>query len=130
MLKNTRLGKQIRATSQNATGAAVTGINTRWIYAATYGIGAAIAGLAGTLLMTFLYVFPTVGATYGTKGYIVVVLGGLGSVPGAFIAGISLGLLETLGSLIVGPSFRDSMVFLTFIIVLVARQYITLRKEG
>ncbi|MEG0914023.1 MAG: branched-chain amino acid ABC transporter permease [Oscillospiraceae bacterium] len=130
ILKYTKLGRQIRATSQNAVGAQVTGIKTKWIYAATYGIGAAIAGIAGSLLMTFLYVFPTVGATYGTKGYIVVVLGGLGSVPGAFFAGIGLGLLETVGSLLVGPSFKDSVVFFSFIVILVVRQYIVKFREG
>lgn len=129
ILKFTTIGKQIRATSQNQVGAQVSGIKTNLVYACTYGIGAGIAGIAGALLMSFYYVFPTVGTVYGTRGYIVVVIGGLGSVPGAFVAGIVLGLLETLGALFVGPSFKDTVVFLSFIVILVIRQNIKLRQQ-
>ena len=129
ILKHTTIGKQIRATSQNPIGASVSGIKTNLVYACTYGIGAGIAGIAGALLMSFYYVFPTVGTVYGTRGYIVVVIGGLGSVTGAFVAGIVLGLLETLGALLVGPSFKDTVVFLSFIIILVVRQNLKLRHQ-
>lgn len=129
ILKHTTIGKQIRATSQNPIGASVSGIKTNLVYACTYGIGAGIAGIAGALLMSFYYVFPTVGTVYGTRGYIVVVIGGLGSVTGAFVAGIVLGLLETLGALLVGPSFKDTVVFLSFIIILVVRQNLKLRQQ-
>lgn len=129
ILKHTTIGKQIRATSQNPIGASVSGIKTNLVYACTYGIGAGIAGIAGALLMSFYYVFPTVGTVYGTRGYIVVVIGGLRSVTGAFVAGIVLGLLETLGALLVGPSFKDTVVFLSFIIILVVRQNLKLRHQ-
>jgi branched-chain amino acid transport system permease protein len=126
-LKATTLGKQIRATSQNYVGAQIVGINIKLIYVITYGIGAALAGIAGSLLLPFYYVFPVVGTTYGTRALIVVVVGGLGNIKGAFAAGIVLGLLETLSSLIVGPSFKDMVVFLSFILILVVRQKI---KQG
>lgn len=129
MLKYSEIGRQIRATSQNAIGARLSGVRTNWVYAATYGTGAAIAGIAGALLMSFYYVFPTVGSVYGTRGYIVVVLGGLGNIRGAFIAGIVLGLLETVGALLVGSSYKDSLVFLSFIVFLVIKQKLKLRQE-
>ena len=127
-LHYTTLGKQIRATSQNKTGAQVSGIKTKVIYASTYGIGAALAGVAGACLMSYYYVFPTVGTVYGTRSFIVVTLGGLGSIPGAFIGGLVLGLLETVGAVLVGSSFKDTLVFLTFILILVAKQLIKTKR--
>lgn len=127
-LKYTTIGKQIRAVSQNPQGAEVVGINVKVIYVITYGLGAALAGIAGTLLTQFYIIYPMVGSNFGLRALIVVVVGGLGSIPGAFFAGIFLGLLETLSSLLVGPSFKDLVVFMTFIIILVARQNIKLRR--
>lgn len=128
--KRTRMGKMIRATSQNPVGAKLVGIKVQWIYIFTYGLGAAIAGMAGALLLPFYYVFPMVGATFSTRAFIVVVIGGLGNIRGAFVAGLLLGLLETLGSLIVGPALKDSVIFLTFIVILVAQQKLKLQKAG
>lgn len=128
LLKYTQIGKQIRATSQNTMGARLVGIKTSWVYAATCGIGVAIAGIAGSFLLPFYYVFPTVGAPYGMMGFIAVVVGGLGNIPGAFFAGLLVGLLETLGSLIVGPALKDTVVFLSFILILVVRQNVKIRQ--
>ena len=127
-LKVTKIGKHIRATSQNPLGAQIVGININKVYIITYGLGAALAGISGGLLLPFYYVFPMVGATYGLRALIVVVVGGLGNIKGAFAAGIFLGLLETLASLLVGPSYKDMVVFLTFIVILVVRQKIKLRE--
>lgn len=129
LLKYTTIGKQIRATSQNIVGAQVSGIKTKVVFAATYGIGAAILGIAGSCLMSYYYVFPSVGATYGTRSFIVVTLGTLGNIPGALIGGVCLGLLETVGSAIVGSSFKDSVVFITFILILVGKEALA-RKRG
>lgn len=128
LLKYTKIGKQIRATSQNQIGAQVTGIKTKSVYAITYGLGAAIAGIAGACLMSFYYVYPTVGNIYGTRSFIVVTMGGLGSVLGAFFGGIVLGLLETIGAVVVGSSLKDTVVFLVFIIILVVKQNLNVRK--
>lgn len=127
-LHYTTIGKQIRATSQNKTGAQVSGIKTNIVYASTYGLGAAIVGITGACLMSYYYVFPTVGAVYGTRSFIVVTLGGLGSIPGALVGGIVLGLLETLGSVIVGASFKDTVVFGAFILILVFKQMIKTKR--
>lgn len=129
MLKYTTLGKQIRATSQNPVGAKVCGVKTNQIYAITYGLGASIAGIAGACLMSFYYVYPTVGNIYGTRSFIVVTLGGLGSVIGAFTGGLVLGLLETIGAVVVGSSFKDTLVFLIFILILVGKERINLKKK-
>ena len=129
MLKHTKLGKQIRATSQNPTGAQVTGIKTKSIYTCTYGIGAAIAGIAGACLMSFYYVYPSVGNVYGTRSFIVVTMGGLGNVWGAFSGGFVLGILETVGSTIVGAAFKDTLVFVVFILILVIKENLNIKRK-
>lgn len=128
-LKYSTIGKQIRAVSQNPVGAEVVGINTKRIYILTYGLGTALAGIAGALLTGFYTIFPTAGASFGFRALIVVVVGGLGSIPGAFFAGIFLGLLETMVALFISPSYSDLIVFVTFIVILVARQLIIIRRK-
>ena len=127
-LKHTQTGKMIRAVSQNPIGAQVVGIDTKKIYMITYGLGAALAGISGALLTLFYVINPTAGSNFGFRALIVVVVGGLGSIGGAFLAGIFLGLLETLVSLFIGPSLRTLVVFATFIVILVIRQNILLRR--
>ena len=127
-LKNTTTGKQIRAVSQNPVGAEVCGINVKRIYLLTYGLGIALAGMAGCLLTQFYSIFPTAGAGFGFRALIVVVVGGLGSIPGAFFAGILLGLLEQMSALFISPSYSDMIVFITFIVILVARQLVIMRR--
>lgn len=128
-LMKSETGKRIRATSQNPIGARLVGININRMYILSYAIGAALAGIAGTLLLPFYYVFPMVGATFTLRAFVVVVLGGLGSIKGAFVGGIVLGLLETMGAFIVGPQFKDSVVFLTFLAILILRQHLVSRAR-
>ena len=128
-LKYTTVGKQIRAVSQNPVGAEVVGIDVKKIYLLTYGLGVALAGTAGALLTQFYTIFPTAGASFGFRALIVVVVGGLGSIPGAFLAGIFLGLLETMSALFISPSYSDLIVFMTFIVILVVRQTVIARRK-
>ncbi len=128
-LKYTTIGKQIRAVSQNSVGAEVVGIDVKKIYILTYGLGIALAGVAGALLTQFYTIFPTAGASFGFRALIVVVVGGLGSIPGAFFSGIFLGLLETMVALFISPSYSDLIVFATFIIILVIRQTVIARRK-
>lgn len=128
--KYSKPGKMIRATAQNQIGARLVGIRIHWIYILIYALGAAIAGIAGCLLLPFYFVHPMVGATFSLRAYAVVVLGGLGNIRGAFVAGIALGLLETLGSLAVGPAFKDSIVFISFILILILRQRFVMSRAG
>lgn len=129
LLMKTDIGRKIRATSQNPLGAKLVGINIKKMYIITYGLSAALAGIAGALLLPFYYVYPMVGATFTLRAFVVVVLGGLGSIQGAFWGGIVLGLLETLGAFFVGPQFKDSVVFVTFIIILVVRQKLVMSRS-
>ena len=128
-LKYTTVGKQIRAVSQNPVGAEVVGIDVKKIYLLTYGLGVALAGTAGALLTQFYTIFPKAGASFGFRALIVVVVGGLGSIPGAFLAGIFLGLLETMSALFISPSYSDLIVFMTFIVILVVRQTVIARRK-
>lgn len=128
-LKYSTTGKQIRAVSQNPVGAEVCGINVKRIYLLTYGLGIALAGIAGCLLTQFYSIYPTAGASFGFRALIVVVVGGLGSIPGAFFAGILLGLLEQMSALFISPSYSDMIVFITFIVILVVRQLLIMRRK-
>ena len=105
------------------------GINVKKIYLLTYGLGIALAGCAGCLLTQFYSIFPTAGASFGFRALIVVVVGGLGSIPGAFFAGILLGLLEQMSALFISPSYSDMIVFVTFIVILVVRQLMIMRRK-
>ncbi len=129
LLMKTDIGKKIRATSQNPLGARLVGININKMYIFSYGIAAALAGVAGALLLPFYYAFPMVGATFTLRAFVVVVMGGLGSIKGAFFGGIALGLMETLGAYLVGPQFKDSVVFVTFLVILILRQKLAMRMR-
>ncbi len=129
-LKKTRIGKQIRATSQNRTGASVCGIQAKLVYACTYGLGAAIAGVAGACLMTYYYVFPNVGSVYGTRSFIVVTIGTLGNIVGGFFGGLVLGCLETLGALVVTSAYKETLVYVCFVIILVVKQRLQAKRRA
>ena len=129
-LKKTTIGKQIRATSQNRIGASVCGIKANRVYACTYGLGAAIVGVAAACLMSYYYVYPNVGAIYGTRSFIVVTIGSLGNIIGGFFGGLALGCLETVGALCVGSAYKDTLVYVCFVIILVVKQQIQARRRA
>ena len=109
-LKYTDLGRALRATAQNSMGASIVGVRIKKMYILAFAIGVTLAGVAGNLLVTFYYVYPTIGNVFTTRAFVVVVMGGLGSIPGALIGGLLLGLLETAGSFIVGASYKETVV--------------------
>jgi branched-chain amino acid transport system permease protein len=120
-LTRSYVGKAIRAASQDSSTAQVMGINPRHVYALTFGIGAATAALGGTLIgMTFSFV-PTSGLTWLLKGFVVVVLGGIGSVPGTLLAGLVLGGAEGAGGALAGTGYRDLVGLLIFLVILAIR---------
>lgn len=129
LLMKTDIGRKVRAAAQNPVGARLVGINVKQMYIITYGLAAALAGIAGSLLLPFYFVYPMVGATFTLRAFVVVVMGGLGSIKGAFVGGIVLGLLETMGAFIVGPEFKDSVVFMTFIVILIVRQKLVMGRS-
>jgi branched-chain amino acid transport system permease protein len=120
-LKRTDTGRAIRATSQDAEAAALMGIRVERIATITFGLGAALAAAAGVLLVPSLYLYPTVGEILVVKCFVIVVLGGLGSVPGALAGGVLLGLVESFGAVYVSVPYKDTIGFVIFLLVLLFR---------
>lgn len=120
-LTRTRLGAALEATAADKEAARLMGINTHRMFALAWGVGAACAGAAGGLLATFFPIFPEVGATFILLAFVVVNLGGFGSVTGAFIAGILVGVIEVMGGLLLGPQYKLAIVLVLFLAVLMFR---------
>jgi branched-chain amino acid transport system permease protein len=120
-LGRTDVGRAIRATSQNKEAAILMGIDVDRVAAVAFGLGTALAGAAGVLLAPSLYLYPTVGELLIVKSFVIVVLGGLGSVPGAIAGGILLGLVESLGAVYVSTTYKDGLGYIIFLLVLLYR---------
>ncbi len=120
-LSRTDTGRAIRATAQNPEAAALMGIEVGRIDMITFGLGTALAGASGVLLAPSLYLYPTVGEILIVKCFVIVVLGGLGSIPGAIAGGVLLGIVESLGSVYVSVAYKDGIGFVLFLLVLLFR---------
>ncbi len=117
-MAHTNLGRAIRATSQSSEAAILMGIDVEKVAVVTFGLGTALAGAAGVLLAPSLYLYPTVGELLIVKCFVIVVLGGLGSVPGAIAGGILLGVVESLGAVYVSSAYKDGIGFVLFLVLL------------
>jgi branched-chain amino acid transport system permease protein len=115
-LKKTKTGKAILATEMDREAALLMGINTERINSISFGLGAALVGVAGAFLSTYYYIYPQVGGTFGLIAFCVVALGGFGSIEGAFIAGIIVGLAQTLGGFFIDPAYKFAIVFFIYLI--------------
>lgn len=120
-LNRTRLGAALEATASDKEAARLMGIDSHKMFALAWGIGAACAGAAGALLATFFPIFPDVGANFILLAFVVVNLGGFGSVTGAFWAGILVGVIEVMGGLLLGPQYKTALVLVLFLGVLMFR---------
>jgi branched-chain amino acid transport system permease protein len=120
-MMKTDTGRAIRATSQEPMAAALMGVNASQMEMVTFGLGTALACGAGVLLVPSLYLYPTVGEILVAKCFVIVVLGGLGSVPGAIAGGLLLGLVESLGAVYVSVAYKDTIGFIIFLLVLLFR---------
>ena len=120
-IKHTRMGKMMQATAQNPEGAALTGINTRFVHAYTFALACALAALSGALVGPTAMLYPTVGDWAVLKGFIVVVMGGLGSVTGALLGGLILGVAESLGGGYISLGFKEAIGYAIIIVVLLLR---------
>lgn len=120
-LTRTKIGVALEATAQDKEAARLMGIDSQKMFALAWGIGAACAGVAGALLATFFPIFPDVGANFILIAFVVVNLGGFGSIAGAFLAGIIVGVIEVMGGLLVGPQFKMALVLALFLGVLMFR---------
>jgi branched-chain amino acid transport system permease protein len=120
-LKFTLVGKALRAVAENRSVAALMGIKVTRLYLLAFGVGAAITGIAGTLLLPFSYVFPTIGSIYTLVAFVIVVLGGMGNMLGAFFGGLFIGLVESFSGTYVSPAIKEAAYFVIFILVLLVR---------
>lgn len=117
-LQKTRMGRAIRATSLDREAASLMGIKQFKIYNIAFGIGTATAGIAAVTLVPFYNVFPTVGVLFDIKGFIIVVLGGLGSIGGAILGGIIIGVIESVGPQFMAATWTEGIVYGLFLLFL------------
>jgi branched-chain amino acid transport system permease protein len=117
----TDTGLGLQATAQDRQAAAVMGIPTERMFALGWAIGLGCVGVAGSLLATFYYIFPDVGVNFALLAFVAVALGGFGSIPGSLIAGVLIGLVESLGGLLIDPSYKTLIVFALYLGVVIVR---------
>lgn len=120
-LARTHLGRAIRAVAQNRYAAPLMGIDVNRIYIITFGIGTAAVGLASAVLAPVYPVFPTVGGYFVLTAFVVVVLGGMGSLSGAIVGSLIVGLTDSLAGYYVAPDLKEVVVFCLFLGILVLR---------
>jgi branched-chain amino acid transport system permease protein len=130
-LRKTHLGKAIRATSQNRKGAMLMGINVERMDMISFGIGTGLAAAAGTLWAVSGQVFnPYIGSIPAIKAFAIVILGGLGSIPGAIVGGLLYGIVENMATFTLGGAWKDAISFVLLIIVLIVRPTGLFGEEG
>jgi branched-chain amino acid transport system permease protein len=117
----TAVGTAIRACADNHTGALVVGLDVNRLYALTFGLGAACVGAAGTILLLIFDVTPSVGPSYTLLAFVIVITGGLGSMPGALIGGVLIGLTEAMAGVMFSPSAKSMFSFGLLVLVLLFR---------
>ena len=117
----TRTGKSIRAAADNHMGALVVGLDVRRLYAITFGVGAACVGAAGALMTTIIPVTPFLAADYTLLAFVIVIVGGLGSMSGALLGGLLIGVSEAVAGLLLQPSLKSMFSFGLLIVVLLLR---------
>jgi branched-chain amino acid transport system permease protein len=115
LLTRTSLGSKMLAVSEDAAAAQLMGIRPDTMQAIAWAIAAGITGIAGALIATFFYVVPTVGETLGLIAFVTVSLGGFGSVPGALVAGLLIGVIESLSAYWIGAVYKDIVVYALFL---------------
>jgi branched-chain amino acid transport system permease protein len=115
LLTRTSLGSKMLAVAEDSTAAQLMGIRPDTMQAIAWAIAAGATGLAGALIATFFYIVPTVGETLGIVAFVTVSLGGFGSVPGALVAGLLIGVTESLSGYLIGPVYKDMVVYSLFL---------------
>lgn len=123
-LRRTRIGKLVQATAQDRVGARLVGINVKWVYGFTFGLSSALAAVAGVILGTLWVAEPFMGQAMLMKGFVVVIVGGMGNIPGCIAVGLLIGIIEALFKQYVSPAFSGAFVFGIMVVVL------ALKPEG
>ena len=121
VLTRTALGSRLLAVAEDRNAAMLMGIRPDRMQAIAWGVGAASTGIAGALIALFFYISPTVGESLALIAFVVVCLGGFGSVPGALIAGLAIGVIEALSAYFIGAVYKDVLVYSLFLLVLWVR---------
>jgi len=121
LLNNTELGITIRAVGQNREAATICGINVHHVYALAFGIGCAVTALGGSAMLTFVPLSPSMGLPMAINAFIVVVLGGMGSIPGMLLAGIIIGLVQSIGSQFITGTYALLISLVIFILIVLLR---------
>lgn len=129
-LQRTLYGKAIRATVDDRDMAAMVGIDPNKVYAVSFSVGIMLTGVAGCVLATYYPVTPTTGANFLIIAFVTVVMGGLGNVVGAFVAGLLVGVIQQLTAIYVAVDLQDVGLFLAFVLVLVLRPQGILAGRG
>jgi branched-chain amino acid transport system permease protein len=120
-LYRTDVGQAIRATAQDREAAQLMGINVMRMSIIAFGIGTALAATAGALISPTYYIFPQVGSVFTLKAFVITVLGGMGSIVGATLGGVLIGMAESIGGVYFGSGWKDVIVFVLFLLVLLFR---------
>jgi branched-chain amino acid transport system permease protein len=123
LIQRTKLGRAMRATFQDAMAASLVGIRSNQVYAMTFALGAALAGVAGMLLGSIYVAQATIGGLVSLKAFVVVILGGMGSFAGAIVGGLILGIVEALWGGYIATGYVDAIGFALVIVMLVFRPY-------
>jgi branched-chain amino acid transport system permease protein len=123
LIQRTKLGRAMRATFQDAMAASLVGIRANQVYAMTFALGAALAGVAGMLLGSIYVAQATIGGLVSLKAFVVVILGGMGSFAGAIVGGLILGIVEALWGGYIATGYVDAIGFALVIVMLVFRPY-------
>jgi branched-chain amino acid transport system permease protein len=129
-VRSTLWGKRIQAVAQNRLGASLAGIDTARASSAVFSAAGALAALAGALLAPIINASPDVGAFPAVKSYVIVVLGGMGSMPGSILASLVLGVLESFGAVYVSYGYRDTFGLVILIVVLLVRPQGLFGEQG
>ncbi|MDB9761098.1 branched-chain amino acid ABC transporter permease [Pelagibacteraceae bacterium] len=128
-MKRSKLGRAIRATAQNARAAKILGVDTEKVYAATFGINAALCGIAGACVAMTFTLHPYTGLPYTIRSFMIVIIAGLGNLPAVAVSGMGLGIFEEWADYLLGTEFRIAAVFSLLVIILVWRRFKLARKR-
>jgi branched-chain amino acid transport system permease protein len=129
-INSTYLGKAIRATVQDREAAMLMGIPVPTIFMITFAGGSALVGLAACVMMPLFSVFPTVGLNFVLIAFVIVVLGGMGSLEGALLGGICIGIVQAVSGYYVAPAFGQLFFFILFLLVMILRPAGLLGRRG
>lgn len=130
LLSRSKLGRAIRAVAQNRDAAAMVGVNVNGVSAAVFAIGSALAAVAGAFVGSLTALYPSMSGDVVLKGFAVMILGGMGSIPGAMLGGLIIGVTESLGGALISSAYKNSYGFIVLILVLLFKPSGIFGKEG